>query len=181
VPSTLDRLLDRLTPVDEGEAEWPGGVRLRIRGYLTDQAPPIAYVSSVRAVVLRGDDVLVFRDKLGAAHLLPGGRREGDESIEATLRREVREETGWEIADPRPLGIIHFHHLTPRPPGYAHQYPDFVQLVYAAEAASNTPDAAIVDEWVVGSAFLPIAEAGRIGIAPGELLFLEQALRQRGP
>jgi ADP-ribose pyrophosphatase YjhB (NUDIX family) len=176
----LDDLLASHTPVDEGEAEFPGGVRLRIRGYLTDQAPPLAYVSSVRAVVLRGDDVLVFRDKGGAPHLLPGGRREGDEPIETTLRREVREETGWEIAAPRRLGFIHFHHLTPRPPGYAHPYPDFVQLVYAAEAESHTPDAPIVDEWVVESALRPIAEFGQIGIARGELLFLEQALRQRG-
>jgi len=31
----LDALLARHSAVDEGEAEWPGGVRLRIRGYLT--------------------------------------------------------------------------------------------------------------------------------------------------
>jgi 8-oxo-dGTP pyrophosphatase MutT (NUDIX family) len=180
VAADLDDLLARHTPVDEGEAAWPGGVRLRVRGYLTDESPPLAYVSSVRAVVLRRDEVLVFRDRLGSFHLLPGGRREGDEPIESTLRREVREETGWEIADPRRLGFIHFRHLTPMPPGYAHPYPDFVQLVFAAEAESNWPDAPILDEWVVESALRPIAEAGRIGIAAGEMVFLEQALRERG-
>jgi ADP-ribose pyrophosphatase YjhB (NUDIX family) len=176
----LDALLARHAAVDEGEAEWPGGVRLRIRGYLTDETPPLACVSSVRAVVLRGDDVLVFRDRGGQAHVLPGGRRERDEAAEATLRREVREETGWEIGALRSLGFIHFRHLTPKPPGYGHPYPDFVQLVYAAEAERNTPDAPIVDEWVVESGFVPVEEARRLGIERGELLFLEQALRQRG-
>ena len=177
--SDLDLLLARYLPVDEGEAEWPGGVRLRIRGYLSEELPPVGYVSSVRAVVLRGDRVLVFRDKGGASHLLPGGRREGDEPVEATLRREVLEETGWEIGEPRPLGFIHFRHLTPKPPGYAHPYPDFVQLVYAAEAERNTPDAPIVDEWVVESAMVPVDEARGLGIGRGEVLFLEEALRRR--
>src|SRR5919204_4236501 len=176
----LEELLARHTPVDEGEAEWPGGVRLRIRGYLTDETPPLDYVSSVRAVVLRGDEVLVFHDRGGRPHLLPGGRREGGEPVEATLRREVREETGWEIAALRPLGFIHFRHLTPMPPGYGHAYPDFLQLVYAAEAAHHTPDAPIVDEWVVASALRPIDEARRLGIERGELLFLEAALRRPG-
>jgi ADP-ribose pyrophosphatase YjhB (NUDIX family) len=180
VASTLDRLLARLAFVDEEEAEWPGGVRLRIRGYLTEEMPPLRSVSSVRAVVLRGEQVLVFRDRGGRAHLLPGGRREGDEPVEAALRREVREETGWEIGELHSLGFIHFRHLTPKPPGYAYPYPDFVQLVYAAEAERNTPDAPIVDEWVVESALRPIAEARRMEIARGELLFLERALHQRG-
>jgi 8-oxo-dGTP pyrophosphatase MutT (NUDIX family) len=180
VPADLDLLLARHAPVDEHEAEWPGGVRLRIRGYVTDEMPPLAYVGSVRAVVLRGDRVLVFRDKLGWAHLLPGGRREGDEPVEATLRREVLEETGWEIGEPRPLGFIHFRHLTPKPPGYAHPYPDFVQLVYAAEAERSTPDAPIVDEWVVESSMVPVDEARRMGIGHGEIVFLEEALRRRG-
>jgi ADP-ribose pyrophosphatase YjhB (NUDIX family) len=181
VASDLDSLLARLVSVDEGEAEWPGGVRLRIRGYLTEEPPPPGYVSSVRAVVLRGDDVLVFRDKGGAWHLLPGGRREGDEPIERTLRREVLEETGWEVGELRPLGFIHFRHLTPKPPGYAYPYPEFVQLVYAAEAERSTPDAPIVDEWVVESAMVPVEEARGMGIGRGELLFLEEALRRRSP
>lgn len=174
----LDELLARHAPFDESELEWPGGVRLRIRGYLTDETPPLAYVSSVRAVVLRGDDVLFFRDRGGRAHLLPGGRREEDEPVEATLRREVREETGWEIGALRPLGFIHFRHLTPKPPDYRYPYPDFVWLVYAAEAEHNTPGAPIVDEWVVESGLVAVDEARRLEIERGELLFLEQALRR---
>ena len=110
------------------------------------------------------------------SHLLPGGRRDGDEPVEATLHREVREETGWEIGRLRPLGFIHFRHLTPRPEGYAYPYPDFVQLVYAAEAERNTPDAPIVDEWVVASGFVGVDEARGMGIEPGQLRFLEEAL-----
>jgi ADP-ribose pyrophosphatase YjhB (NUDIX family) len=176
----LDVLLSGLTVAEEGEAAWPDGLRLRVRGYLTDAAPPLACVSSVRAVVLRGEEVLVFRDRGGRPHLLPGGRREGDEPVEATVRREVREETGWEISRLRPLGFIHFRHLTPKPAGYRYPYPDFVQLVYAAEAERDTPGAPIEDDWVVGSCLVAVEEARTLGIAPGEMLFLDGALRQRG-
>src|SRR5262245_60092140 len=175
----LDRLLSDLTVVDEEEAEWPGGVRLRVRGYLTEAAPPLESVSSVRAVVLRGDEVLVFRDRLGWWHLLPGGRREGDEPVEECVRREVREETGWEIGRLRPLGFIHFRHLTPKPPGYRYPFPDFVQLVYAAEAEHATPDAPIEDEWVVESSLVTVEAVRTLGIRPGELRFLDRALRRR--
>jgi 8-oxo-dGTP pyrophosphatase MutT (NUDIX family) len=178
-PGELDRLLARLAPVDEHEAEWPAGLRLRVRCYLTDETPPLDLISSVRAVVLRGEQVLVFRDRIGRAHLLPGGRREGDEEVETALRREVREETGWELGPLRRLGFIHLRHLTPKPPDYAYPYPDFLQLVFAAEAERSTPNAQIEDEWVVESALVPIADARRREIARGELLFLDRALSQR--
>ncbi len=66
---------------------------LRRATYLVDAAPPLALVTSVRAVVFRGDEVLVIREPGGDHYIIPGGRREAGQTIAATLRRELPEET----------------------------------------------------------------------------------------
>ena len=48
--------------------------------------------------------------------------------------REVLEETGWTIRDARLLGLAHFQHLTPKPVAYRYPYPNFLHLVYVANA-----------------------------------------------
>ena len=67
-------------------------------------------------------------------HIWPGGRRERGERPQRTLDREVLEETGWKLSRASLVGFLHFHHLSPKPLGYAYPYPDFVQPVYAAVA-----------------------------------------------
>ena len=54
---------------------------LTIAGYLWTTSPPERYVSSVRCVLFRGSQVLVFHDKTGTANLLPGGRCEPGTSV----------------------------------------------------------------------------------------------------
>jgi hypothetical protein len=56
------------------QAEWPP-LRLRVRTYLTTTLPPLDLVSSVRALVQQGDQILVVRDPV-SMHILPGGRHE---------------------------------------------------------------------------------------------------------
>jgi 8-oxo-dGTP diphosphatase len=59
--------------------------------------------ATVKGVVRLGDDVLLGRNSRGEWEL-PGGRPEPDEeSVAATLVREVREETGLDIAAGRLL------------------------------------------------------------------------------
>jgi ADP-ribose pyrophosphatase YjhB (NUDIX family) len=68
----------------------------------------------IRTVVLcvlrREDSVLVCRDVDRVSgqrwHRPPGGGVEFGERAEQALRREIREELGTEIADPRLLGVI---------------------------------------------------------------------------
>ena len=138
---TLLNHLDRCEFIAEESASWGDGhIQLRVRGYLSDMMPPLEYVTSSRAVVFRDGAVLVQRDR-DSTHILPGGRRESGEPPEATLQRELLEESGWVVADPTLLGFLHFRHLTAKPPGYEYPYPDFVQVIYVTTAVTFRPDA----------------------------------------
>lgn len=133
-------------------------ISLRVRSYLSDLLPPLAYIPPVRCLVLRDDRILVSRNA-HRMHIVPGGRRELGESLEETLRREVLEETGWQVTDAARLGFMHFHHLNPRPPDYAYPYPDFIQLIYRAQAERYQPEAKIADDYEVRAWFHPLAQA----------------------
>src|SRR6185503_2650335 len=106
------------------EVETWGDMRLEVATYLAGELPPPEWVTSVRAVVRQGASVLTVRDP-DRVHILPGGRREDNELLEQTLRREILEETGWEVGPPALLGVKHFRHLTAKPANYPYPYPDF--------------------------------------------------------
>ena len=76
---SLDAWRGSLTPAFEEEDRW-GENRLLGRIYLTDRAPTEALVSSVRAVVFRGANVVVVSHTQGSAHVVPGGRVEPGET-----------------------------------------------------------------------------------------------------
>lgn len=86
-------LLARYPANEEHEDAW-GESRLLVGEHIVPELPPDELVTPVRAVVLVGAQVLVVHDP-HALHILPGGRREPGETLLATLRREVLEETGW--------------------------------------------------------------------------------------
>ena len=148
---------------------------LRVVSYLLAPADE----SSVRALVFRGNTILTLRNR-DTTHIGPGGQREVGETIEATLRREVLEETGWTLGVPELLGFMHFHHLGPKPAGHPYRYPDFVQIVFLAEAETHLPDALLPDEYELASGFRPVVEARRLALTLAERLFLDEALRRRG-
>ncbi len=64
---------------------------------------------SVRAIIIKDDALLVMhRNKFGHQYrTLIGGGVEQDENLETALMREVHEETGVKIADPRLVFIEH--------------------------------------------------------------------------
>ncbi len=154
--------------------------RFTVNTYLHGHAPPFDFVTSVRAVVLRGQmercEVLVVQDPNGY-HILPGGRREEDETLIETAIREVLEETGWQITVGRLLGFKHFHRLTPARPEFRYQAPHFAQLVYVAVAEVYQPQAIEQDGYEIGAHFVRIDQLNQYKITAGERLFLEAALR----
>lgn len=160
-----------------GTPEQP--IPLRLSWYLTTAAPPPVLVTSVRALVLRDDAVLVLREPDGRPGIIPGGRCEVGESLAETVRREVLEETGWVLGPLAPLGCLHLHNLGPEPPGAPYPYPDVFQPVWCAAPVAYRPEAMVFDEWVVSSAFVPLSEALLLPLRPGDRALLIAALALR--
>ena len=114
--------------------------------------------------------MLVVRDS-GRSHIMPGGRIEPGEDFLETLKRELLEETDWAIAQPRLLGLMHFRHLTPKPEGYRYPYPEFMQLVYQAEAGQYEPRARENEGYELGAVFKPIDNRDPAGLTACERAF----------
>ena len=159
---------------------WGAATALDVASCLCAALPPLAYITSVRAIVFRGDELLAAQQ--GAVwHIMPGGRREGDEPLATTLEREVLEESGWTIADATLIGYLHLHHLTPRPPGHPWPHPDFLQPIYLAQAADFRPEALLPNEYEPAPyTFRPVAEVLTLALPLVERRFLDAIVRQRG-
>ncbi len=181
-PAALAGFLARCEQLSEETVVWgagAGAIRLRLTTYLTTETPPLAYLTSARAIVFHRNEVLVVRDPDGC-HVIPGGRREAGETLEETLRREVLEETGWTLGPIAPLGVLHFRHLDPQPPG-PYPYPDFLNVVYAAEAIDHRPEALTptTGAYELEAAFRPLPDVDRLELPAGQRRLLKAALATR--
>ncbi len=175
----LASFLDRYTPRSEESAVWGGGtLPLRITAYLGQDIPPFSYVTSVRSLVIRGDELLVLRNR-DSMHIVPGGRREAGETLAETVRREVLEETGWTLQALTMLGFMRFHHLSAKPPDHPYPHPDFVQVIYMAEAGDYIPAAKLPDDYEINADFRSLAAVQAFALTPSEHLYLSAALAQR--
>ena len=170
----LAEFLGPLTPFAEEMVIWTTGT-MRLECYLTGRTPPLRYVTSARAIVTDGDRVLVVYDPTGR-HIMPGGRLEPGETPEHALRREILEETGWSLASFHPIGILHYTHTEAVPEGWSFPHPDFLQIVYSGSPGEYRPELKQEDEFVLGSEFVPIAEARRLPLNAGQRVFLSAAL-----
>ncbi len=157
---------------------WPKtGGDFDFAAYLLTEPPPLALVVSARAILTRDGRVLAFESGTGTNHIIPGGRRRPEESLEQTLAREIREETGCAIApEVRQLGIIHLYNRLPRREGSPYPFPDALWVVYAAAAL---PGGALIseDEWVRDPRFVEVGALADLKVSAIELAFVEAALR----
>jgi 8-oxo-dGTP pyrophosphatase MutT (NUDIX family) len=160
----------------EESIDW-GDMPLHLTSYLTAELPPLQYVTSVRAVVTDRNGVLVLHDG-SKEHVLPGGRRESGESLEMTLRREVLEETGYTLHNPKLMGFMHFHHLSAEPNSYRCPYPDFVQLVFRAQPGEYLQERIVQDVYVKCSGMVPLKDVVPLHFNASERLYLASALER---
>lgn len=174
--SELATFLQHHTPVAKQSLLWNNGTMpLEVTSYLGQELPPLPLISSVRAVVLRGEQVLVVRDPEGC-HILPGGRREANETLLQTLQRELHEETGWSLSNSILIGFLHFHHLGPYQPIYP-TYPDFLQVVYCGQAKTFHPEAREQGGYELEANFYPCSAVADLHLSTSELAFLDAALQ----
>lgn len=174
----LEAFLQHCEPQMEEVAVWGGGqFPLRVVSYFCETLPPLAFVTSVRGIVLRSDEVLVLRNT-DELHIMPGGRREANESIAETLKREVLEETGWLTEGYQMLGCLHFHHLTAKPADFPYLHPDFVHLVYRAQAVQHLSERQLPDEYELEAWFVSVSQAMQLPFqARSQLMFLAEAVK----
>jgi ADP-ribose pyrophosphatase YjhB (NUDIX family) len=177
----LAAFFDPLPIAFHEDVDWGNGrTPLHVTTYLTQRLPPLEYVTSVRAILLNEVlEVLVCNNADGETHIVPGGRREPGEVLEETLRREVFEETGWEIENICQLGVWHFHHLAPKQEGYRFPYPDFLQIIYGAKAMQYDAAKRIPDDYESDSSFVPISQLNeQLFAQPSQMRFVQQMLGQ---
>ena len=154
--------------------EWDG-VPLEFRTCLGDDLPPRAFVGSVRALVLRGDHVLLVHSAVPI--LSVGGRGKPGETVEQTLLREVDEETGWRVSPLGVIGFIHCRHLDEQRPDWGRPAPDFIDPLFVVEAQEF--DASRLDFPNPPCEFVPVAEVEGLGVDEINRTFLREALRKR--
>lgn len=179
----LKAFLAPLNPQWTEIANWPSA-RFAVKGYHCNQLPPLDFITSVRAVVLRPitelrTEVLVVQDPQ-RYHIIPGGRREAGETLTATAIREVMEETGWQVTIGNLLGFLHFQRLTSLPPDPVLTDSEFVQLLYCAIANKYHAAGREKNGYEIGATFVEISRLDEFNITQEERLLLEAALRSIG-
>jgi ADP-ribose pyrophosphatase YjhB (NUDIX family) len=97
---------------------FPGG------GWMDDAADRLPTMVTVFGALVDGDSVLTFRrasEPHKGALTLPGGHKKRGESLAEACAREVLEETGLTMLEPRFLGFMEFDH-PPAPRDYLSFY-----------------------------------------------------------
>lgn len=174
----LAEFLKGRTPLAEEEIVWSGGglrlVQTRSTYALERKAcPPLQLVTSVRELLTRGSEIMVARDPAGR-HIVPGGRLADGEGLLDALERELLEETGWSVrCEPAPFAMFHYHIHSSRPDGYPYPYPDFLQLIYRAEAGRYVSGTAEVGGFELEACFRARGTVNRFPFTRGEKALLK--------
>lgn len=179
---SLQTFLDGKSPLVEEEQNWRTGdfelLQTRATYSLSPgDSPPLGFVTSVRALLRCGAQIMVVKDPEGE-HILPGGRVVEGEGLLEALERELLEETGWRVrGEPVLIGMFHFHICSPKPQGYRYPYPDFLQFVYSAETSRHFPDAMEADGYELAADFRTREQVEKLCLTVGEFALLKPVCR----
>lgn len=176
----LSARIEVLEPVASTIVHWGADRELPIRlcGYAGIAEVPDELVSSIRCIV-RANDGVVLCTNDHETHPWPGGRREPGELWADTACREVLEETGWKVDRDslRPVGWLHYEYLTERPLDWSYPHPDFIQIIFVADAGvrPSVKDGGWIDTegWERSSQLVGIADARTLVRDPVARAFLE--------
>jgi len=184
ISTTVDQMLKAFlrgrTLLAEERLDWSGGGKKMVQTRTTyalsrSDSPPLSLVTSVRAILTRGPQIMVMRDPDGE-HIVPGGRLDDGEGLLEALRRELLEETGWSVrGEPELIGLFHYHIHSPKPAGHRYPYPDFLQLLYRAEADRHYPEAMEVDGFEMDAQFRSLDHINCLSLSSGEIALLKLA------
>jgi len=141
-----------------------------------DRRYPLRPMLGVGALIFDEDRILMAErggEPLKGWWSIPGGLVETGESLDAAIRREVREETGLEV---RPLGMIEIFERIMRDAQGAAEY-HYVLIDYICRVQSGTAcagDDVSRVEWVRQS------DLQQLKITEGTLAVIEKGFRERG-
>ena len=176
---SLDPFLANTSASATQRVVWADGqIVLSVSSYLDDRYPPAELVTSVRGIATLDQQVVMLENRDGK-HFLPGGRREPGEAYIDTLRREILEECGLEVAASEYLGFVHLRHESAKPADYDYPYPDFFHLVFAVRAAGRLRSGDI-DGYEETAARITLDEARQIPRVDFALPFLDRAFSVPG-
>ena len=170
----LEAFLARHPSFGGWREEWDG-VPLEFRTCLSDELAPRAFVGSVRAIVLRDEEVLLVHSSVPI--LSVGGRCKPGETVEQTLFREVAEETGWKVSLVGVIGFIHCRHLDEQRPAWGRPAPDFIDPLFVVVAEEF--DVKLMDSNESKCEFVPIDQVEGLGVEEINRKFLCEAVQKR--
>lgn len=115
----------------------------------------------VRAVVFRGDELLLVRDSADGRWSLPGGWIDLGESLAGSAVREVREESGHEVVATKLLAVSNIRRRRDGRPMKVNVFRMFVRCDLASDAAASIKGAETTEAAFFGADDLPELSTGR--------------------